>query len=60
MECHQTIDCGLIMSGQLVPPPENRIFWDHVLIGEGSLRKREAHSQLTRDSGLIFWRDKLI
>ena len=46
--------------GELMPPPENRMFWDHVLIGEGSLRKSEAHSQLTRDSGLIFWRDTLV
>jgi len=57
---HNKYDCSEWYCGQLVPPPENRMFWDHVLIGEGSLRKREAHSQLTRDSGLIFWRDKLI
>jgi hypothetical protein len=45
--------------GQLMPPSEDRIFWDHVLIGEGSLWKSEGHCRLTRDSGLIFWQDKL-
>ena len=32
---------------------------DHVLIGEGSLWKCGTHSQLTRHTDLIFWRDKL-
>ena len=51
-------DCSDWQCGQLMPPPENRCFWDHVLIGEGSLWKSASHSQLTRDSSLIFWRDK--
>lgn len=47
-------------SGELIPPPGNQIFWEHVLIGEGSLRKKEADSQPTSDSSAIFWRDKLV
>jgi len=53
-------DCSDWYCGQLVPPSEDRSFWDHVLIGEGSLWKSEAHCRLTLDSGLIFWRDKLV
>ena len=52
-------DCSDWQRGQLMPAPENRAFWDHVLIGEGSLWKRGSHAQHTEDSGLIFWRDKL-
>src|SRR5215469_12406333 len=40
-------DCSEWYCDQLIPPPENRMFWDHVLIGEDSLRKSEAHSQVT-------------
>lgn len=50
-------DCSDWYCGELLPPTENRIFWDHVLIGEGSLRKSAAQSQSTIDSGLIFWED---
>jgi hypothetical protein len=52
-------DCSDWECGQLLPFPENRAFWDHVLIGEGSLWNSGTHSRVTRDSGLIFWRDKL-
>jgi hypothetical protein len=51
-------DCSDWQCGQLMPAPENRAFWDHVLIGGGSLRKSGMHTQLTEDSSLIFWRDK--
>ena len=47
-------DCSDWECSQLLPSPENRAFWDHVLIGEGSLWKRGTHSRLTRDSCLIF------
>ncbi len=52
-------DCSDWECGQLLPSLENRAFWDHVLIGEGSLWKCGTHSQLTRHTDLIFWRDKL-
>jgi len=52
-------DCSDWECGQLLPSQENRAFWDHVLIGEGSLWKSGTHSRLTRDSSLLFWRDKL-
>jgi hypothetical protein len=52
-------DCSDWECGQLMPAAENRAFWDHVLIGEGSLWNIGRHSQLTRDSGFIFWQDKL-
>jgi len=52
-------DCSDWYSGQLMPPPEDGMFWDHVLIGEGSIWKRETHCKLTQDSGLIFWRDMM-
>jgi hypothetical protein len=52
-------DCSHWQCGQVMPPPENRAFWDHVLIGEGSQCKSETQSQLTVDSALIFWQDKL-
>jgi hypothetical protein len=52
-------DCSDWQCGQLIPSAENRAFWDHVLIGEGSLWKSRTHSKLTRNSGLLFWRGKL-
>jgi hypothetical protein len=44
--------------GELVPP-ENREFWDHILIGEGSLWQRSTDCQLTQYTSLVFWADKL-
>jgi hypothetical protein len=52
-------DCSDWECGQLLPSLENRKFWDHVLIGEGSLWKCGTHSQLTRHTDVILWRDKL-
>ena len=45
--------------GGLLPPQEQRAFWDHVLIGEGSLSQSGADWNRIQDSGMIFWRDKL-
>jgi hypothetical protein len=40
-------------------PTENREFWDHVLIGEGSLWGRSEDCHLTQDASLIFGAEKL-
>jgi hypothetical protein len=53
-------DCSDWHTGELIPPPENRVFWDRVLIGEGSLFRKETDSHTTTDSGFISWQDKLV
>ena len=53
-------DCSSWYDGELVPGPEVLPFWDHVLIGEGSLWQRSTDCHLTQNSGLIFWQEKLI
>lgn len=45
--------------GDPLPQPEGRAFWDHVLIGEGSLSMRNADRSVIQGSGLIFWQGKL-
>ena len=48
-------------SGNLLPRNEREedAFWDHVLIGEGSLRSADANAAIVEDTSLIFWNDKL-
>jgi len=52
-------DCSGWYCGDHMPPQEDRTFWDHVLIGEGSLLDKKAKTLRVQDSSLIFWRDKL-
>ena len=48
-------------SGNLLPrnEREERAFWDHVLIAEGSLHSADANGAIVEDTILIFWDDKL-
>jgi hypothetical protein len=52
-------DASSWYDGRLLLSPDDRRFWNHVLIGEGSLWRRSTDCHLTQDSSLIFWAEKL-
>jgi len=55
-------DCSSWSSGNLLPRNalEDNIFWEHIMVAEGSLWMPDADTNLSEDSCAIFWNEKLV
>jgi hypothetical protein len=55
-------DCSSWYSGGLLPRDEreDREFWEHIQIADGSMWTRDAKTTNSEDAGAIFWNTKLV
>lgn len=55
-------DCSSWSSGNLLPrnAGEDNVFWEHIMVAEGSMWMPDAGTHKSENSCAIFWNEKLV